>query len=262
MSKVGKRIKELRDRDGLSQQDLAMVLKIPRTAVSEIELGTRRVSAEELVRVAEVFAVSADHLLGLTTPPTVTLQRKISKRKKARAEVRINVPQRNVEKFREVLLYILNKVGAKPNIGETAIYKLLYFVDFDFYEKYEEQLVGATYQKNHFGPTPIEFHEIVNQMIEDKELERVETDYFQYQQKKYLPLRKPHLSLLTGREVELIDDVLNRLSDMSGKQISEYSHGDVPWQTTEDGTMIDYETVFYRTSEYSVRRYEDEAEVP
>ncbi len=47
------------------------------------------------------------------------------------------------------LLYVLNKVGCKYNVGETVLYKLLYFIDFDFYEKYEEQLIGATYVKNH-----------------------------------------------------------------------------------------------------------------
>ena len=70
----------------------------------------------------------------------------------------------DVKKFKEVLLYILNKVGAKPNIGETALYKLLYFIDFDFYEKYETQLTGAKYIKNYYGPTPIEFEKIVEGM--------------------------------------------------------------------------------------------------
>ncbi|QQS18171.1 hypothetical protein IPL68_06065 [Candidatus Saccharibacteria bacterium] len=44
-------------------------------------------------------------------------------------------PQTNPEKLREVLLYVLGKVGAKPNVGETVLYKLLYFIDFDYYEK-------------------------------------------------------------------------------------------------------------------------------
>jgi len=66
--------------------------------------------------------------------------------------MRIIISQANVKKFKEVFLYILEKVGARPNIGETALYKLLYFIDFDYYEKFEEQLIGAKYIKNHFGP--------------------------------------------------------------------------------------------------------------
>ena len=70
------------------------------------------------------------------------------------ASIRISVPQKNVEKFKQVFLYLLEQVGSKQNIGETVIYKLLYFIDFNFFERYEEQCIGATYQKNHYGPTP------------------------------------------------------------------------------------------------------------
>ena len=43
---------------------------------------------------------------------------------------------------------------------------------------------------------------------------------------------------------------------MTAAQISRYSHGDVPWLTTGEGKPIEYETVFYRTAEYSIRDYE------
>ncbi|MFA4889074.1 MAG: Panacea domain-containing protein, partial [Candidatus Omnitrophota bacterium] len=133
----------------------------------------------------------------------------------------------------------------------------LYFIDFDFYEKYEEQLIGATYLKNHYGPTPAEFKEIVKKMKKDKELTEVKDRYFQYPQTKYLPLRPPDLTKLKGNEIQIIDEVLERLSNNNANEISEYSHNDVPWLTTEKGEVIDYEKVFYRTKPYSVRNYSD-----
>jgi uncharacterized phage-associated protein len=148
-------------------------------------------------------------------------------------------------------------VGAKPSIGESVIYKLLYFIDFDYYEKYEEQLVGATYLKNKYGPTPLEFRKIVGQMMVKGEIIEVKDKYFEYPQRKYLPLRKPNLGVFRGNEIEVIDDVLDRLSDMNARQISDYSHNDVPWLTTEEGKIIEYEAVFYRTLAYSVREYDD-----
>ncbi len=259
MSTTGKILKELRDQQGMSQQKLADLLQIPRPAVSAIESGTRKVSSDELVRLAQIFHVSVDYLVGLEKRPTVKLPKSKPKSKKSRArEIRINVPQKNLEKFKEVLIYVLSMVGAKPNIGETVLYKLLYFIDFDFYEKYEEQLLGATYIKNHFGPSPVEFQDIVEQMIEDREIERFVVPYFDYQQKKYIPLRHTDLAKLSAREIQLIDDVLGRLSDMGGKQIREYSHNDIPWLTAEEGERIEYEAVFYRTPQYSVRGYEGE----
>lgn len=252
--KLGQRIKEFREQSGISQQKLADMLGVSRPTMSQIENGERRISADELITLSEIFNLSIDSLLDLKKQPAVILSEG-KKEKKITPQIRISIPQKNLEKFKEVFLHILTKVGSRPNIGETVIYKLLYFIDFDFYEKYEEQLIGATYIKNHYGPTPIEFKKIVDKMTEDEEITKVDSSYFNYPQTKYLPLRKPDLSKLKANEIKLIDDVLNRLSDMNAAQISEYSHNDVPWLTTEDGKVIEYESVFYRTPQYSVREY-------
>ena len=149
--KLGKKIKKLREQVGFSQEDLARRLKISRVAISKIERGGRKISAEETGNLAKVFNTTSDVLLDLEKDITVVLEKKDETTAKKKAEVRINVPQKNLSKFKEVLLYILNKAGSKPNVGESVIYKLLYFIDFNYYEKYEEQLIGATYIKNNYG---------------------------------------------------------------------------------------------------------------
>jgi transcriptional regulator with XRE-family HTH domain len=251
---LGQRVKELRESYGISQQKLAEMLHVSRPTISQIENGERKIFVEELMKLAEIFNLSVEALLGIKKEPEIILQKDKNK-KKIESKMRINVPQKNLKKFKEVFLYILNKVGSKPNIGETVIYKMLYFIDFDYYEKYEEQLIGATYRKNHHGPTPLEFRKIIEKMISSKEIEKIESKYFNYPQTKYLPLRTPDLAVLKAIEIELIDDVLTRLSNLNASQISDYSHNDVPWLTTEDGGIIEYESVFYRTPSYSVRNY-------
>lgn len=59
-----------------------------------------------------------------------------SPKQRQKQEIRVSVPQKKLDKFKEVLLYVLGKVGSKPNVGETVLCKLLYFIDFDYYEKY------------------------------------------------------------------------------------------------------------------------------
>lgn len=255
--KLGQRIKELREHSDISQQKLAELLKVSRPAITQIEKGGRKISADELIKLSEIFNLSVESFLDLEKQPEVIFKES-KKIKKVKPQIRINVPQKNLEKFKEVFLYILNKVGSKPNIGETVIYKLLYFIDFDFYEKYEEQLIGATYIKNRYGPTPVELKKIADKMIEDEEIMKVKSNYFEYPQTKYLPLRKADLSKLKANEIEVIDNVLNRISDMNANEISNYSHNDVPWLTTEDGKFIEYESVFYRTPPYSVREYSED----
>ncbi len=257
MNKIGRKIRELREKLGISQQKLAEQLKVSRPTVSQMENDERKICVEELIKLSKIFNLSVGNLLDLEKQPEVIL-REGKEKKKETLQIRINVPRKNFKKFKEVFLYILNKVSSKPNIGETVIYKLLYFIDFNFYEKYEEQLIGATYIKNHYGPTPIEFKKIVDKMIEDKEIIKVESAYFEYPQTKYLPLRKPDLSKLKANETKIIDEVLDKLSDMNAAQIKRYSHNDVPWLTTEDQEIIEYESVFYRTLPYSVREYSED----
>ena len=251
--KLGTKIRNIREQTGLAQEKLADLLGMSRVSLSQIENGERKISAEEIAMLARVFNLSSDLLLDLEKDMKVVLEKSKEGLEK-KAEIRISVPQRNFDKFKEVLLYILNKVGSKPNVGEAVLYKLLYFIDFDFYEKYEEQLIGATYIKNHYGPTPKEFIKIVDEM-DGKDLSKVKDKYFQYPQTKYLPLRTPDLTILKAHEIKMIDEVLDKLSDMNASEIRDHSHGDVPWLTTEDGKVIDYESVFYRTPPYSVRSY-------
>lgn len=254
--KLGLRIKKLRENLGYSQEYLAHQLGVHRVALTQIESAQRQVSAAELVNLSKLFGVSTDVLLNLKQDIEVILE-KAHKSKPAKSpEMRINVPQKKLDKFKEVLLYILSQVGSRTNVGETVIYKLLYFIDFDFYEKYEEQLIGATYIKNSFGPTPVEFKKIVAEMIDRQEIVALLAARSGFEQKKYLPKREPDLSKLTAHEVKLIDEVLERLGHMGARQISEYSHGDIPWATAEDQEEIDYESVFYRTPQYSVRNYD------
>lgn len=62
--KIAVRIREARKFAGLSQAQVANILGIHRPSVTEIEAGNRRVSAEELARMAELFDVSVAWLVG------------------------------------------------------------------------------------------------------------------------------------------------------------------------------------------------------
>jgi len=171
---------------------------------------------------------------------------------------RISVPKLNVPKFKNVLLYILERSAGKPNVGETVLYKLLYFSDFNYYELYEEQMTGANYRKLTYGPVPQRMDSILNQMIDDGQLQRIKTEFHGYPQSRYIPLIKADLTQLKASEVEVIDNVLYQMSDWSAAMISEYSHGDKPWKATGMNEDMDYELAFYRRPPYSVRVYKEE----
>ncbi|MCF7819847.1 MAG: DUF4065 domain-containing protein [Candidatus Pacebacteria bacterium] len=253
-----KRIKSLREQKGLSQEFMAGKLGLSRPTYIQIEKGEREINLSEVQKIGDLFKLSFEELISGQDPASSRVELKKAKKTKAqKPEVRISVPQEKVEKFKETLLYILERIGARPNIGEAVVCKLMYFIDFDYYEKFEEQLIGAKYIKNHFGPTPVAFPEIVAQMEQDGELVRVTKKYFQHDQKKYLPLRSAELSKFSAQEKELIDWEIERFKDFNATKMRDYSHKDVPWIGTEDLQPINYEAVFSRVDEFSVRKYDE-----
>ncbi|MBK9736520.1 MAG: DUF4065 domain-containing protein [Saprospiraceae bacterium] len=254
---IGQRITELRKMKGLSQEDLAKNVKISRPSLAQIELGNRSVDILELQKFSLILEFSLDVFMSKDFSAIQDVDVKEEKRAK-KEEERISVPTLQVNKFKNVLLYILERCAGKPNVGETVLYKLLYFVDFNYYELYEEHLTGAKYHKLPYGPVPQKLDTIIGQMIENGQLQRVKTEYRGYPQTRYLPLEKADLTELRASEKDVIDRVIEQMSDWSAAMLSNYSHGDKPWKASKDGEDINYELAFYRRPPYSIRVYEDD----
>lgn len=62
--KLGDRIKRLRQRDNLTQQELAKRLNVSSALISAYELGDRNPSLKNLFELSDIFQVSSDYLLG------------------------------------------------------------------------------------------------------------------------------------------------------------------------------------------------------
>lgn len=223
-------IQSLRRKNGFSQAYVASVIGVSRPKYISIEKGESELTITQLEQLADLYNMSTYDILN-------TLSFK---------------PEENFEKFREVFLYILEKVGNKPNVGKTVLYKLLYYSDFDYYENTDQPLMGLKYMKNWFGPTPVSFHRMVKKMEQDKEIEfATTTRYFEgeeYEQTRFIPLRWAKLDKFLKKEKELLDYVLKQHSNKTAKKLSEESHQDPPWIEHKIGEIIDYDKVFRRKS--------------
>lgn len=252
---IGERLSGLRKNKEYSQEDLAKLLDISRPSLTQIELGNRNLSVVELKKISDVFTISIDKFLsndyGEEDLNILTEENETD------LDYRISVPKINLTKLQDVLLYILERCAGKPNFGETLLYKILYFSDFNYYEIYEEHLTGAEYRKLPYGPVPQKLDAIMKNMVDSKLLDRYKTNYHGYPQTRYLPLVKPNLRNLKASEIDIIDKVIDQYSDWSATAISDYSHKDMPWLASNDGDVIDYELVFYREAPYSVRNYDE-----
>ena len=256
---IGSRIAELRKLQGFSQEALAKQINISRPSLAQIELGNRAVNILELQRLSIVLKFSLDDFMSgdfIANSYPMNMDDMLS----TKAEERIAEPIFQIKKFKNILLYILERCAGKPNVGETVLYKLLYFSDFNHYELYEEHLTGAKYRKLPYGPVPHKLESIILKMIEDGQLQKVKSAYNGYPQTRYLPLEKADLTMLRASEKDVIDRVIEQMSDWSAAAISNYSHKDMPWLATKDGEEINYELAFYRDAPFSVRNYSDEVE--
>lgn len=61
-----KRIRDLREDLDIKQEKIAKVLHTTQSQYSKIELGKRKISAEEIIELCILYDVSADYLLGFT----------------------------------------------------------------------------------------------------------------------------------------------------------------------------------------------------
>jgi len=256
---IGKKIKKLRLQNGFSQQDLSRILGISRSSVAQIELGNRHISILELVKLSDYLGFSIEQFLTreyeavnnllMVSEPEVELER-----------MRISKPTLNWQKLETVLVYILERCGGKPNMGEGMISGLLYFCDFNYYEIYEEHLTGLQYLKQTQGPSAVRIGELLNQMVLKGSLIKIKTEYLSLPQFRYIPLVKADLTMLIAAEKEVIDRVVDQLSDWNATSLNKYAREDMPWKASEPGKEIDYELVFYRRSPFSVRVYNEDAE--
>lgn len=64
------RLKELREKKGLSQLKLAMDLSMNQNSISRYETGAREADYDTLIKFADYFNVSVDYLLERTNNPT------------------------------------------------------------------------------------------------------------------------------------------------------------------------------------------------
>lgn len=70
---VADRIKDLREKNGLTQTELAKRLNVTRSAVNAWEMGISVPSTALIVDIARLFHVSTDYLLGIKETATLDI---------------------------------------------------------------------------------------------------------------------------------------------------------------------------------------------
>lgn len=149
------------------------------------------------------------------------------------------------EKLGELILYISQKSAIDPKFGATKLNKLLYLSDFLAFGMWGEPITGVEYQHLQKGPAPKRLLPIRDDMKSRGDLQVQEVPLRNGNvQHRTVNLRQPKLELFTGREVALIDSVIEALWGLDADAASEFSHRFVGWKMTKLNATIPYGSIF------------------
>lgn len=158
----------------------------------------------------------------------------------------------NKEKYSEAVLYLCSKLGNEVR-GKKKLAKLLYFVDFDLFEKTEKSLTGDVYKALPMGPFPETMEAITAELVNKKAIS-IETvdEYTGYVPTEvYKSLREPNTSVFQKDELEMLNRVITKYGHLNGKQLEVLTHDEAPYIGTEAFKEIPYELAYYRGTDFS-----------
>jgi uncharacterized phage-associated protein len=141
-------------------------------------------------------------------------------------------------KFTELLLYVAERLGDDRAGGATKLNKVLFFAEFTHLRRHHAVISGCEFQKLPHGPAPCQLLPVRSRLVSAGEAEIRQEDFLGRPQHRLVPLRAADLSVFTAEERETIDDVLEQLSGLTGRQVSDLSHEEPGWQLTEEGETI------------------------
>ena len=147
-------------------------------------------------------------------------------------------------KLKELILYVADRCEADPTFGAVKLNKILFYADFLAFASTGKPITGVGYEKMQLGPVPSALQQASASLIAEGDLARQRKDRFGRTQVRFVALRAPDLSLFTGAEIALVDEVVAALKGVNAAEVSDLSHLEHGWQLASLREFIPYETVF------------------
>lgn len=152
----------------------------------------------------------------------------------------------NEKKYKEIILYLAEKLGGEIK-GKKKLAKLLYFVDFDFFEKFQKSMTGDIYKALPMGPFPVTMEKILGDMVNERKITiKLEKERIDYSPTEIYKAKEKPEEVFSKDEQEVLDRVILKYGHLSGKQLEDLTHAEAPYIGTAPNQEIAYELAFYR----------------
>jgi len=152
----------------------------------------------------------------------------------------------NEKKYRNVILFFANKIK-NGTLGKLKMMKLLYFLDFDFFEKYGKSVTGDQYLRWENGPVPKMAERFLTRMDGSEiKISKRKVGVGYNDQQHIEPLKDFDLKLFSNEELVMMEEISGKWEKFSGAEMKSASHGEAPWIATKPDEVIDYNLTYYR----------------
>lgn len=158
------------------------------------------------------------------------------------------MPKINEKKYENVILFFAQKIR-NGTLGKLKLMKLLYFLDFDFFEKYGKSVTGDEYLRFDKGPVPRHGEKFLKLMngksivIKRKKMPAGYND-----QQCIEPLRIFDMKSFSKEELIMMEEIAGKWERFTGAEMKNASHGEAPWIATKPNGIIDYNLAYYRNT--------------
>lgn len=129
-------------------------------------------------------------------------------------------------------------------VTATSLNKLLFYADFLHFDSESVSLTGTAYRRLSYGPAPMDFGGLREQMELDQFVEVREVPYQngrvgeEYQTG---PMADELKVSFSSRELEALETVAEAFSDVTPSEISDRSHREAAWRETDNLALISYD---------------------
>jgi hypothetical protein len=143
----------------------------------------------------------------------------------------------------ELILYIASRCERAQYFGKTKLNKILFYADFLYYKKTGDSITGQEYMRLDQGPAPRRLVPVVETLRGERFAFRKE-HLFGRVQERPLAIDEPDLTLFSGDQIAMVNEVIEAFWDQTGKAVSDLSHNLPCWQLAANGESIPYPTIF------------------
>ena len=166
----------------------------------------------------------------------------------------ITKEQQKIERLKELIWYICENYNQQ--LFQTKLWKLVFFCDSDYFEKYNTSITAVTYIKNHRGPTPSYKHA-------EKAIEELEKNGFitKTEEGTYVALKNYELKHLDNQQIDAVRATCDKYYRLTVNEICTLSHRDPVYLAAEKlNDVLNFKFVAYRDDGSGVDEEESEKE--